>query len=97
MSFAIGTIISYIIACILCLFLGRIIEWNYERGMAVKHPDGILVIDDSYQGSDEYECKIREITILLPLTELKRRKNIKVEIQHVGDERNKNTANNETK
>lgn len=95
MSFAIGTIISclaHIVACILCLFLGRIIE----RGMMIKHPDGILVIDDSYQGSDEYECKIREITILLPLTELKRRKGIRVKIQHVGDERNKNTANNET-
>lgn len=91
MGIAIGTIISCVVACILCLFLGRIIE----RGMVIKHPDGILVIDDSYHGSDE--CKIREITILLPLTELKRRKNIKVEIQHVGDERNKNTANNETK
>lgn len=93
MGIAIGTIISCVVACILCLFLGRAIE----QRMAVKHPDGILVIDDSYQGSDEYECKIREITILLPLTELKRRKGIRVKIQHVGDERNKNTANNETK
>lgn len=86
MSFAIVTIISCIVACIICLFLGRTIE----RKTTEKHPDGILVIDDR-------ECKIREITILLPLAELKRRKGIRVEIQHVGDERNKNTANNETK